>query len=596
MSVNTIRNDENVLSRGKLQLIKRLLGYLKPYKKKSAFAILLMILVMLCNLINPLLLGRAIDTYVAEKNVNGLILMGLFLCTCNLAAWYFSTIRYKIVAQVSHTILIEIRHELYAHIQKLSFDFFDTRPVGKILARIMGDVSALQNLFTQSIQSLIPELLTLVGISCFMLALNVKLALGCLLILPFLIGAMFYIEVFSRRRWDTYRSKRSVMNAFTHEDFSGIKVVEAYAEEKQTAHHFKEIIGELTSSFIHAVKLNDLFWPLVDISAGIGAILVYVLGYRLVTSSEIQIGTLLAFSMYVGMFWNPIVNLCNFYNTLISNFSAADRIFDILDVKPMIYSNKAAILLPPIIGEVRFDQVSFAYDEKTPVLKNVNFIIKPGEKIALVGPTGAGKTTIISLISRFYDPSEGRVLIDGYDLKEVDLDSLREQMGIMLQDTFLFSDSIMENIRYGRLDATDEEVIAAAQAVHAHDFIMHLEEGYKTKVNERGSRLSLGQRQLLAFARALLANPRILILDEATSNIDTQTEILVEEGTRQLLQGRTSFIIAHRLSTIRDCDKIMVIDDLNIAECGTHEELLAHKGLYYDLYKAQYRFLEECLC
>ncbi len=593
MSANNIRKEEKVLSRSKSQLIKRLLGYLKPYKRKSAIVISLMILVMLCNLINPLLLGRAIDTYVADKNVNGLLIMGLFLCACNLAAWGFSKIRYILVAEVSNKILVEIRHQLYTHIQGLSFNFFDSRPVGKILARIMGDVNALQNLFTQSIQSLIPELLTLVGISCFMLALNVKLALGCLIILPFLIGAMFYIEVFSRRRWDAYRSKRSVMNAFTHEDFSGIKVVEAYAEEKQTAGNFKEIVSELSSSFIHAVKLNDLFWPLVDISAGLGAVLVYMFGYRLVTSGEIQIGTLLAFSMYVGMFWNPIMNLCNFYNTLISNFSAADRIFDILDVEPTIYSKTDAPSLSSIEGEVRFEQVSFAYDEKTEVLRNVNFMIKPGERIALVGPTGAGKTTIISLISRFYDPTEGRILIDGHDIKEVELGSLREQMGIMLQDTFLFSDTIMENIRYGKLDATDEEVVSAAKAVHAHDFIMRLEDGYQTKINERGSRLSLGQRQLLAFARALLANPRILILDEATSNIDTQTETLVEEGTKELLKGRTSFIIAHRLSTIRDCDKIMVINDLNIAECGTHEELIAQKGLYYNLYKAQYRFLSK---
>ena len=593
MSANNIRKEEKVLSRSKFQLIKRLFSYLKPYKKESSFAILLMVLVMLCNLINPLLLGKAIDTYVVNKNVRGLIIMGLCLCTCNLAAWSFSKIRYILVAKVSNQILIEIRHELYTHIQGLSFNFFDSRPVGKILARIMGDVSALQNLFTQSIQSLIPELLTLIGISCFMLALNVKLALGCLIILPFLISAMFYIEVFSRRRWDTYRSKRSVMNAFTHEDFSGIKVVEAYGEEKQTSENFKEIIDELTTSFIHAVKLNDLFWPLVDISAGIGAILVYVFGYRLVTSGEIQIGTLLAFSMYVGMFWNPIMNLCNFYNTLISNFSAADRIFDILDIESTIYSKENAPQLPPIEGEVRFEQVSFAYDEKSSVLTNVNFMIKPGERIALVGPTGAGKTTIISLISRFYDPTSGRILIDGHDIKEVDLGSLREQMGIMLQDTFLFSDTILENIRYGKLDASDEEVISAAKAVHAHDFIMKLESGYHTKINERGSRLSLGQRQLLAFARALLANPRILILDEATSNIDTQTEILVEDGTKALLKGRTSFIIAHRLSTIRDCDKIMVINDLNIAECGTHEELLAQKGLYYNLYTAQYRFLSE---
>ena len=295
--------------------------------------------------------------------------------------------------------------------------------------------------------------------------------------------------------------------------------------------------------------------------------------------------------MYVGMFWRPIMNLSSFYNTLITNFSAADRIFDILDVQPVIKNSLRPI--GKIQGNVEFKNVSFSYDEENEVLKNVSFKAAKGEKIALVGATGAGKSTIVSLLSRFYDPTKGKILVDGKDIKNVDLESLRSQMGIMLQDTFLFSDSIMENIRYGRLDATDQEVINAAKAVNAHKFIMELEKGYDTEVNERGSRLSLGQRQLISFARALLANPRILILDEATSNIDTQTEKLVQEGIEKILHGRTSFVVAHRLSTIRDCDKIMVINNGEIEEVGNHEELLKKKGSYYELYMAQYNFLSE---
>jgi len=304
-------------------------------------------------------------------------------------------------------------------------------------------------------------------------------------------------------------------------------------------------------------------------------------------------GTLIAFTMYIGMFWRPIINISNFYNTLITNFSAAQRIFEIMSINPDIYSIERAEKFPEIKGNVEFKNVSFSYDNKTKVLNNVSFKANKGQNIALVGPTGAGKTTIVNLISRFYDATEGNVLVDGKDIKKMDLESLRSQMGIMLQDTFLFSSTIKENIRYGKLDATDEEVIAAAKAVNAHDFVMKLENGYDTEVSERGSKLSVGQRQLISFARALLANPRILILDEATSNIDTYTEKLVQQGIEKLLSGRTSFVIAHRLSTIRDCDKIMVIDDGRIVESGTHDELISLKGSYYNLYTSQYKLMNE---
>lgn len=552
-----------------------------------------MIFVMMCSIINPYLLQIAIDNHVENENVKGLLLIGLILLSLNAFAWILSRIRWKMISEVTNTVLLDIRKELYSHIQNLSFDFFDSRPVGKILARVVGDVNALKNLFNQSIQTVIPEGLSLICVCIAMMIMNFKLAVACMTLLPLLAISMFYVETKSRKRWNDFRSKRSNLNGFTHENFSGMKVVQAFAKEEDTEKTYKEMVRKEKNAFLQAIKLNDLFWPLVELSWGVGTLIVFAVGYRLVISGEIQIGKLIAFSMYTGMFWRPITNLSSFYNTMITNFAAADRIFDILDIKPDIENIPEAIDIGKISGKVEFKDVSFAYNNSSEVLSKVNFKVNKGDRVALVGATGAGKTTIISLLSRFYDPSNGKILVDGKDIKEVKLESYRSQMGIMLQDTFLFSTSIMENIRYGRLNATDEEVIEAAKAVNAHDFIMRMEKGYETEVNERGSRLSLGQRQLVSFARALLANPRILILDEATSNIDTETERLVQEGIEKLLQGRTSFVIAHRLSTIRDCDKIMVVENGGISEMGSHEELLAKRGVYYNLYMAQYRFISE---
>lgn len=591
--LNNIEKDEEIVRRSKKEIIIRLMAYLKPYKAKSMIVILLMILVMLCNVVNPYLLQQAIDVHVVNKDINGILLIGGLLLIINIFAWIASKIRWTMISKITNNILVNIRHELYEHIQKLSFDFFDNRPVGKILARVVGDVNALKNLFNQSIQTLIPELLSLICVAIAMFILNIKLAMACIILLPFLTIAMFYIEIHSRKRWEVFRNKRSNLNGFTHEDFSGIKVVQAFANEKNTEKNFRKMVKEQKEAFLNAVRLNDCFWPLVELSWGIGTLIVFAVGYRLILSGEIQVGKLIAFSMYTGMFWRPIMNLSSFYNTLITNFAAADRIFDILDQEPDIENIGKAPKMNRIEGKVEFRNIDFSYNVGGKVLNNINFKVNPGDKIALVGATGSGKTTIISLLSRFYDPTDGEILVDGKNIKYVDLYSYRSQMGIMLQDTFLFSSTIMENIRYGRLDATDEEVINAAKAVNAHEFIMKLENGYDTEVNERGSRLSLGQRQLVSFARALLANPRILILDEATSNIDTQIEMLVQKGIEKLIKGRTSFVIAHRLSTIRDCDKILVISDGEIIEAGTHDELLRNKGMYYDLYSAQYEFLNE---
>lgn len=580
------------------RLIPRLLAYLKPYKKSTLLAISLMIITMFCNIMSPYLLKIAIDTYIASKNMQGLLMIGSLMLITSLLMWFLSSKYTIMIARITNEILINIRHELYSHIQTLSFTFFDNRPVGKILARVIGDVNALQDLFTQTIQSLIPELLTLICVTIFMFLLNVKLALACLIILPILLAAIFFVETFSRKRWAIYRETRSSLNGYTHESFSGMQLIQGFAGESYIFNAFSKHVENLSNHFIHAVRLNDLFWPLVDLSWGAGNLIIFYLGYHMVVSGEIQIGVLVAFCMYVGMFWRPIMNLSTFYNTLITNLSAAERIFDILDIQSDIsnineITGQILPALPLIDGKVTFDHVSFAYDDHSKILEDVSFTIQPGQRVALVGETGAGKTTIVSLISRFYDPTLGRILIDDYDIRQVNLESLRSQMGIMLQDTFLFSTTIMENIRYGRLDATDEEVIDAAKAVNADGFIRQMAKGYETEVNERGSRLSLGQRQLISFARALLANPHILILDEATSNIDTQTEILVQEGIEKLLKGRTSFVIAHRLSTIRDCDLIMVVSDQGISECGSHEDLLKQKGSYYELYMAQYTLLKE---
>jgi ATP-binding cassette subfamily B protein len=592
MAKNSIKQDEELNKVSNTELLMRLFSYLKPYKLKVTIVLILMIFVMLCGLLNPYLLKLAIDNYISVKNINGLIVISLVLLGFNILSMFASKLRINIMAKITNEILLEIRQELYNHIQKLSFSFFDNRPVGKILARVIGDVNSLQDLFSNSITSFIPEVLTLLCVTVIMFSMNVKLAIVSICILPFLGATLFSVETFSRKRWQVYRQKRSNMNAFTHEDFSGIRVIESFAEEDKTSKNFSELVSDMMGSFLRAVRLNDTFWPIVALSSGIGTVLVFWYSVTLVKTGSITVGTMVAFTSYVTMFWRPIIDISNFYNTLITNFAAGERIFEILDIEPDI-TTLSQEKMPKIRGYVEFKNVVFSYEIGEPILNNVNFKVMPGETVALVGPTGAGKTTIVNLISRFYDCLAGEVLIDGKNVKHVDLESLRSQMGIMLQDTFLFSTSIKENIRYGKLDATDEEVIAAAKAVNAHDFITKLKNGYDTEVNERGSRLSVGQRQLISFARALLANPRILILDEATSNIDTHTEKLVQEGISTLLYGRTSFVIAHRLSTIRDADKIMVISNGNISEAGTHQDLLKQKGHYYELYMAQYRFLSE---
>lgn len=590
MAKNTVKQDEDLRRMSNFVILKRLFSYLGKYKLKVFVVIMFLIFEMAVSLVNPVLMKTAIDKNIRNGDINGLFVIGILMVSLNFLSMMASRTRIVKMASVTNDILLNIRHELYSHIQKLSFSFFDSRPVGKILARVIGDVNSLQDLFNNSVTNFIPQILTVICVGAMMFYLNSKLALASMILLPMLVIGLFSVETLSRRRWQEFRRKRSTFNAYTHEDFSGIKVVQEFANEDKTSSVFFKLVKDMMDSFIKAVRLNDLFWPMVDASYGIGAVILYYFSAKFMKYG-VTIGTIIAFTMYIGMFWRPILDISNFYNSLVMSFASAERIFEIMDIEPDIVDMKNAIKMPKIKGNVEFKNVTFGYEDGSVVLDDVSFKVNAGETIALVGPTGAGKTTIVNLISRFYDPSKGAVLIDGKDIKHVELESLRSQMGIMLQDTFLFSATIKENIRYGKLDATDDEIIAAAKAVNAHEFIMKMEKGYDTEVNERGSRLSVGQRQLISFARALLANPRILILDEATSNIDTQTERLVQKGIKRLLSGRTSFVIAHRLSTIRDADRIMVVDGGRIVETGTHDELMNLRGLYYDLYMSQYKFL-----
>lgn len=593
MPFDNLRDDEYTKEALNKEILKKLFSYLKPYKLEVSLTLLLMGFVIGADLLNPYFLKLAIDKYIANKNIAGLFQLGLAMVLIKILSLFAARKRIEIMAGVTNKILLTIRQELYTHIQKLPFNFFDTRPVGKILARIIGDVNSLNDLFTNSVTNLIPDLATLVAVTAIMLSMNAPLAMAALISLPFLIIFLGSVQVISHQRWRNHRKKVSTCNAFTHENFSGIRVVQSFTSETKTSKIYHGLIHEMLRAFVHAVRLNDFFWPSVEVSWGIGTIAVAWYGIHLLNTGTITVGLLVAFIGYISMFWQPVMNISNFYNTLISNMSGAERIFDIMSIDPKIKDNANASSLPQIKGAVTFDHVNFGYETGQEVLTDVNFQVEPGQTIALVGPTGAGKTSIVNLIGRFYDTTGGSVEIDGFNVKEVTLESLRSQLGVVLQDTFLFSGSIKDNIRYGKLDATDEEIIAAATAVHAHEFIMKLERGYDTDVNERGSRLSFGQRQQIAFARALLSDPRILILDEATAGIDTHTERLVQQGIARLLRGRTSFVIAHRLSTIQNADRIMVIDDGCIIESGTHQELLQLKGKYYELFTAQFKFLED---
>ena len=588
MARNATKQDEQISEKTKRETLFRLFRYLFGYKKTIAVVMLLMASSTAIILMNPIILERAIDVHIANKDSEGLIKLGILGITLNVLLILLIKLRMYLMAKVSNDVLVKIRKELYEHIQTLGFQFFDSRPTGKILARLMGDVNSLKDVLSNSVTTFIPEAVTLVAVVVIMIVKNGKLGLASMSAMPLMAIGVWYVQSKSHKKWQIFRKKNSNLNAFLHEDVAGIRVIQSFHAEDETEETFDGLLKEHYDSFDMAVRFADAFGPVVDICWGIAGMMMYWVGVGLIGKGEVQVGALVSFGSYIAMFWQPLMNLSNFYNQLVTNITGAERIFEILDTEAEITDAEDAVTLPKIKGEVTFSHVSFHYDDDPDVLSDVSFTVKPGETIALVGPTGAGKSTIVNLVSRFYDVQQGEIQIDGYDIKKVSVESLREQMGVMTQDNFLFSGTVRDNIRYGKLDATDEEIEAAAKAVNAHDFIMKMEEGYDTKIKERGAGLSIGQRQLLAFARTMVSAPRILILDEATSSIDTHTELLVQQGIETLLAGRTSFVVAHRLSTIQKADRIFVVDKGGIIESGSPAELMAKKGEYYKLYMAQF--------
>ena len=591
MARNTFDVDETLEKEFNWSHYKRLGAYIKPYKKAVFKTLFVIILANLASMLGPYFTKIAIDQVIPQKNLSLLLILGaIFLFSLVIIGW---CMRYRIYAitEIGQDILKDMRFSIFEHLQKLPFSYFDSRPHGKILIRVVNYINTLSDLLSNGLINLISDLFNVIITLIFMLFIDVKLTLYSLLLLPVLFVMVLFIQGKQRKAYQELSNKQSNLNAYIHESISGIKITQSFAREDENFQIFNEVSEEYRQSFMKAVRVQYLLWPAVQNISVITTCFIYFVGIRQLGVS-VTTGTLIAFIGYINNFWNPVINIGNFYNSLITATAYLERIFETMDVVPEIQDAPHAIELPPIKGTVDFQHVYFRYEEGKNILTDVSFHIEPGQTIALVGPTGAGKTTIINLLSRFYDVNEGAVKIDGYDVRDVTLRSLRKQMGVMLQDTFIFSGTIIENIRYGNLAATEEEVIQAAKIVRAHDFIKDLKDGYETVVEERGSTLSAGQRQLISFARALLADPKILILDEATSSIDTKTEELLQEGLQQLLKGRTLFIIAHRLSTIKNSDKIFYIDGGRIVEEGSHDQLMAKHALYHHLYQSQYDLLK----
>ena len=595
MARNKYDVDEILEDKFDVNQLKRLAGYLKPHRKQMTVVLFLMLSASALGMLIPRFVMQVMDVCIPRGDKKGIwVYAGL---TMAIALYTCVSLRIKIMlmTRVGQDVIHDLRYDIFYHLQELPFSYYDERPHGKIQVRVVNYVNNLSDLLSNGIINTVTDLCNLFFILFFMLSINVRLTLICLCGLPVLSVLVIFIKKRQRRAWQIQSNKQSNLNAYIAESINGIRVTQAFVREEENSGIFNRLSDGYRQAWMRAVRFNFLMGPSVDIISTVTTAFIYVLGISWMdrAGSGITIGVLVAFTAYISRFWQPINTLASFYNSLLTAISYLERIFETIDHPVLVKDKEGAKEMPPIYGKVEFKDVTFSYEDNIEILKKINFYAEKGQTVAIVGPTGAGKTTIVNLISRFYNVDSGEILIDGINIEDVTIHSLRSQMGVMMQDSFIFSGTIMDNIRYGNKTVTDEEVIEAAKTVCAHDFIMEMENGYYTEVNERGSRLSAGQRQLISFARALLADPKILILDEATSSIDTETEILLQQGLNRLLVGRTSFIIAHRLSTIKNADFIMYVDRGGIREKGSHEELLAKKGEYYNLYMSQYDFLKK---
>ncbi len=585
MARNKFDVDETLETPFDFRHLKRALVYVKKYRKKMILALSLSAASVIIGLFSPVITQYALDNSIPNKDIPQLILMAVLLTITIIVSVIFATIRSGIMTAVGQDIIFDIRTDLFEHLQRLSFEYYDSRPHGKILVRVINYVNSVSDILSNGIINFVLEIFNLVFIVIFMFIMHWQMALVIMTGVPLLALIIGLIKKRQRKAWQEVNNKSSNLNAYLHEGLVGAKVTQLFVREEENAEIYQGLSEAYREKWMKAVTYNNLLWPSVDTISAVISAAIYFCGLLVIGPANISLGTIVAMGGYASRFWQPIMNLSNLFNNFVNGVSYLERIFETMDEPVKVKDKENATEMPEIKGNVKFDKVCFSYDESSEILHDLSFDIKAGESVALVGPTGAGKTTIVNLISRFYDTTGGRVLIDGHDISEVTLKSLRSQMGIMLQDSVIFSGTVEDNIRYGKLDATSDEIKRAIKTVRAEDFIENMG-GLSAPIIERGASLSQGQRQLIAFARTLLSDPKILILDEATSAIDAKTEKLLQDGLDMLLKGRTSFIIAHRLSTIKNCDKIMYVSNKGITECGTHDELIAKKGDYYKLYQA----------